>query len=169
MSENINNETQLNIEDPFMHEVDLVKLPSDLIRERYEEAIERATENGLGNLCPGEDESKADTFIEFMDSFEKAMIGTMVNQYGNVVPVYEHQLCIDVLAHSYTDKDLLAMAVKQEEIDNQETRMEKCYEIATDAFENDTIARWLPYQGEHAPVIIDGFMCDSFHEFFPQK
>lgn len=132
-----------NQEDPFHHKLDLSNV-SPLVRERIEEACQRAIDN--------------DNKMYFIDDMEGALIGTSeVN--GNVVAVYEYSLCIEYLASSYTDEDLRMMEIDEETINNPELRKQVCYESAWEWFEYNTL-RTLPYLHELSPIIINGFFAD---------
>lgn len=78
---------------------------------------------------------------------EGAMVGTMENEYGHIVPVYERSLCIECLVEHYR-------------AENPDWDDEELYTAA---------AEWMSFntepslQGEkpYSPVIITGFDCDT--------
>lgn len=106
---------------------------SPAVCERYDEACDRDDDFGANILM--------------IDEMEDAMVGTMVNEHGIVVPVYERGLCIKALANRY---------MKSGEYESYDD----AYEAAEEWFDFNT-ERSLPYQAPKAPVIIDGFMRDD--------
>lgn len=116
---------------------------SPVVSERYDEACERDDDFGANILM--------------IDEMEDTMVGTMVNGHGNVVPVYERELCVKALANRYMKSGDYA-------------DYEDAYTAAVEWFEFNT-ERSLPYQEPYAPVIIDGFMrdADTWEEFLDEQ
>lgn len=111
------------------HEEYLNSLPEE-VKKRLEIANERDTK-GHG-----------DNIVLFHD-VEKGMVGTMVNEYGITVAVYERNRSIDQLAEDF-DKD-------NPERDEDEARTD-----AIEWFEYNTV-RTIPYLHEIGPLIIEAF------------
>ena len=106
---------------------------SDTVKERYDEACD--ADEGMG------------TNIVMLHDMEDAMIGTMENEDGITVAVYERELCIKAIANRFAKSD-------------EYKDYDEAYEAALEWFEYNTV-RALPYIGKNAPVIISGFMVDS--------
>ena len=78
---------------------------------------------------------------------EGAMVGTMENEYGHIVPVYERSLCIECLVEHYRE-------------DNPDWDDDQLYTAAEEWMLFNT-ERSLPYEKPYSPVIINGFYCDT--------
>ena len=77
--------------------------------------------------------------VEIIDGMDKAIVGTCVNEYGNIVAVYDRELCIQCIMESMSESD-------DPEYDP--------YESAMEFFEYNTV-RSLPYRKDRAPIIIE--------------
>jgi hypothetical protein len=132
---------ETEIKDQFApHEPDLTGF-SRVVKSRFQEAIGRTV--------------KRDDFMVFPDGCEKGLIGTMVNGHGFEVPVYEHELSIMSKAESYSPYWATDIGrYTEEQLADQEYMAGELYTMAQDDFEYNTV-RSLPYQHEHAPVIMD--------------
>ena len=108
-------------------------MDSFTIQNRISEARER-DENGGVNII-------------LLHGFEAAMVGTTVNQHGKTVAVYEEELCLQILMNLI-------------KTDHPDVPKNELYSEAIDAWDYNTM-RALPYMGEAAPVIIQGFEVDS--------
>jgi len=101
-----------------------------------------------------------DDYIVFLDGMEKALVGT-ADVNGVHVAVYERELCIRCIMEGYGDDwaDTIGTYTDEQKADADFMEEEK-YTMAVEDFEYNTL-RALPYQHEHAPLIIDGFFVDS--------
>lgn len=134
-------EEKQKIEDLFgPHPLDL-KGFSKAVKARFKEATRRT--------------DKQNEYMVFPDGCEKGLIGTMVNGHGVEVPVYEHELSIMSKAESYgSDWATDIGDYTEEQLADKEYMAGELYTMAQDDFEYNTV-RSLPYQHEHAPVIMD--------------
>lgn len=98
-------------------------------------------------------------YIMLLDGMEEALIGT-ADVNGTVVAVYERTLCIKCLAKGYGKKWYENLDYSEEEIRDKEYMEAELYRTATEDFEFNTLGS-LPYQHEHAPLIITGFDIDE--------
>lgn len=122
------------------HDLDL-KGFSDAVKARFEEATCRT--------------DKQNEYMLFPDGCELGMIGTMVNEHGIEVPVYERGLSIRSKMKSYGPDWAKEMGVYTEEQLSDPDYMEtELFTAAEEDFEYNTV-RSLPYQHEHAPVIME--------------
>lgn len=120
---------------------------SDTVKERFSMVDELAEAN--------------DDYIVLLDNMEKALIGTMTNEHGVTVAVYERELCIRCLMESYGPDWAKTMGCyTKKQMADEAFMEEELYTTAVEDFEYNTL-RALPYQHEHAPVIVDGFFVDS--------
>lgn len=103
------------------------------IQERIAEAKERDKDDG-GNVI-------------LLHGFEGAMIGTVRMPDGRARAVYEEGLCLKLLMNDIRKN-------------NPEMPEEELYMDAVDAWDYNTM-RAIPYMGECAPVIIQGFDVDE--------
>jgi len=104
-----------------------------VIRDRIAEARQRDEDEGNN--------------IVLLHDFESALIGTAQNEFGKTVAVYEEGLCIRLL-------------MEQIRIDHPDISEEEVYSEALDYWSYNTL-RTLPYIGESAPIIIQGFDADT--------
>lgn len=100
-----------------------------------------------------------DDYIMLLDGMEEALIGT-ADVNGTVVAVYERNLCIKCIAKGYGKKWYENLGYSEEEIRDKEYMAVELYRTATEDFEFNTLGS-LPYQHEHAPLIITGFDIDE--------
>lgn len=134
-------EEKQKIEELFgPHPLDL-KGFSKAVKARFKEATRRT--------------DKQNEYMVFPDGCEKGLIGTMVNGHGVEVPVYEHELSIMSKAESYGPDWATGIGdYTEEQLADKEYMNGELYTMAQDDFEYNTV-RSLPYQHEHAPVIMD--------------
>lgn len=111
------------------HEEYLDSLPEE-VKKRLEIARKRDASGDGDNII-------------LLHGLEKGMVGTMVNDYGITIAVYERNRSIDHLAEDF-DKD------------NPERNEDECRAEATEWFDYNTV-RAIPYMGESAPMIIEAF------------
>lgn len=117
---------------------------SPVVCDRFEEVDEIADNN--------------EDYIMLLDGLEKALVGTAeVN--GTVVAVYEEELCIKCIMDNYGDKWYEGLGYSDDEINDAGFMEAELYRSAREDYEYNTV-RSLPYQHEHAPMIIKGFMVD---------
>lgn len=119
---------------------------SPVVHERFDESAGRAECN--------------EDYIVFLDGMEKALIGT-ADVGGTQVAVYERELCIQCLMENYGPNwaDACGDYTEEQKADEEFMRSE-LYTMAVEDFEYNTL-RALPYQHEHAPIIVEGFCVDS--------
>lgn len=120
---------------------------SEVVKERFAESAERA--------------EMAEIPIYYIDGMEGALIGTMENEYGNVVAVYEREMCIRCIKESFGPDWMNEPAYgysDEEKADADFLDMELTT-MAIEYFEYNTL-RSLPYLKEFAPVIMNGFSVD---------
>ena len=108
-------------------------IQSSTVQERISEARDRDAGDGSN--------------IVLLHGFESAMVGTTTNKDGKTIAVYEEGLCLMCLMKR----------LKAEHPDKSE---QEIYEDALDAWDYDTM-RAMPYMGETAPLVIQGFDIDS--------
>ena len=104
-----------------------------IVQERVCEARERDEDGGRN--------------IVLLHGFEAALVGTVQNQYEKTVAVYEENQCIRLLMDE----------IHQDHPDIPEDEL---YSEALDYWSYNTL-RTLPYLGESAPIIIQGFDADT--------
>lgn len=104
-----------------------------VIRDRIAEARQRDEDEGNN--------------IVLLHDFESALIGTTQNEFGKTVAVYEEGQCIRLL-------------MEQIRKDHPDVLEEDVYSEALDYWSYNTL-RTLPYIGESAPIIIQGFDADT--------
>jgi len=117
---------------PTSNDEYIASLPS-VVQERIAEARERDEEDGSN--------------IVLLHGFESAMIGTIQNEHGKTVAVYEEGRCIRLL-------------MEQIHQDNPDVPEDELYSEALDCWSYNTL-RAIPYLAERAPLIIQGFDSDE--------
>lgn len=80
-----------------------------------------------------------DCEVVFLDDLDKALVGCHYNSEGNIVPVYDRGLCLEIYAQQFS-----------EDCPDDEDP----YEQACEWFSYNT-ERSLPYLHEKAPIIVD--------------
>ena len=133
-------EEKQKIEELFgPHPLDL-KGFSKAVKARFKEATRRT--------------NKRNDFMLFLDGCEKGMIGTIVNEHGIEVPVYEYELSVRSKMESYGPKWAEQMGdYTEEQLADADFMESELYTLANDDFNFNTV-RSLPYQHEHAPIIM---------------
>ena len=133
-------EEKQKIEELFgPHPLDL-KGFSKVVKARFKEATRRT--------------NKRDDFMLFLDGCEKGMIGTIVNEHGIEVPVYEYELSVRSKMESYGPNWAEEMGdYTEEQLADADFMESELYTLANDDFNFNTV-RSLPYQHEHAPIIM---------------
>lgn len=111
-------------------------------REEYLDSLPEEVKKRLEIAYERDTKGHGDNIILFHD-IEKGMVGTMVNEYGITIAVYERNRSIDQLAEDF-DKD-------NPERDEDEARTD-----AIEWFEYNTV-RTIPYLHETGPLIIEAF------------
>lgn len=108
-------------------------IKSSTVQERISEARDRDAGDGSN--------------IVLLHGFESAMVGTATNKEGKTIAVYEEGLCLKCL-------------MERLRAEHPDTSEQEIYEDALDAWDYDTM-RAMPYMGETAPLVIQGFDIDS--------
>lgn len=122
------------------HPLDL-KGFSKAVKARFKEATRRA--------------DKRNAYMVFPDGCEKGMIGTIVNEHGIEVPVYEYELSVRSKMESYGPNWAEEMGdYTAEQLADADFMESELYTLANDDFNYNTV-RSLPYQHEHAPIIME--------------
>lgn len=134
-------EEKQKIEDLFgPHPLDL-KGFSKAVKARFTEATRRA--------------DKRNAYMVFPDGCEKGMIGTIVNEHGIEVPVYEYELSVRSKMESYGPNWAEEMGgYTEEQLADVDFMESELHTLADDDFNFNTV-RSLPYQHEHAPIILE--------------
>ena len=133
-------EEKQKIEELFgPHPLDL-KGFSKVVKARFKEATRRT--------------NKRDDFMLFLDGCEKGMIGTIVNEHGIEVPVYEYELSVRSKMESYDPNWAEELGgYTEEQLADADFMASELHTLADDDFNFNTV-RSLPYQHEHAPIIM---------------
>ena len=133
-------EEKQKIEELFgPHPLDL-KGFSKVVKARFKEATRRT--------------NKRDDFMLFLDGCEKGMIGTIVNEHGIEVPVYEYELSVRSKMESYDHNWAEELGgYTEEQLADADFMASELHTLADDDFNFNTV-RSLPYQHEHAPIIM---------------
>lgn len=98
---------------------------------------------------------KRNEYMVFPDGCEKGMIGTIVNEHDIEVPVYEYELSVRSKMESYDPNWAEEMGVyTEEQLADADFMESELYTLANDDFNFNTV-RSLPYQHEHAPIILE--------------
>ena len=122
------------------HQLDL-KGFSKAVKARFKEATRRA--------------DKRNAYMVFPDGCERGMIGTIVNEHGIEVPVYEYELSVRSKMESYGPNWAEEMGgYTAEQLADADFMESELYTLANDDFNYNTV-RSLPYQHEHAPIILE--------------
>ena len=134
-------EEKQKIEDLFgPHPLNL-KGFSKVVKARFKEATRRT--------------NKRDDFMLFLDGCEKGMIGTIVNEHGIEVPVYEYELSVRSKMESYDPNWAEELGgYTEEQLADADFMASELHTLADDDFNFNTV-RSLPYQHEHAPIIME--------------
>lgn len=134
-------EEKQKIEDLFgPHPLDL-KGFSKAVKARFKEATCRT--------------NKQNEYMMFPDGCEKGMIGTIVNEHGIEVPVYEYELSVRSKMESYGPNWAEEMGdYTAEQLADADFMESELYTLANDDFNFNTV-RSLPYEHEHAPIILE--------------
>lgn len=83
------------------------------------------------------------------------MVGTIVNEHGIEVPVYEYGLSVRSKMESYDPNWAKEMGdYTEEQLADADFMETELYTLANDDFNFNTV-RSLPYQYEHAPIILE--------------
>lgn len=91
----------------------------------------------------------------FLDGCEKGMIGTIVNEHGIEVPVYEYELSVRSKMESYDPNWAEELGgYTEEQLADADFMASELHTLADDDFNFNTV-RSLPYQHEHAPIIME--------------
>lgn len=99
--------------------------------------------------------NKRNDFMLFLDGCEKGMIGTIVNEHGIEVPVYEYELSVRSKMESYGPNWAEEMGgYTEEQLSDADFMASELHTLADDDFNFNTV-RSLPYQHEHAPIIME--------------
>ena len=118
---------------------------SKAVKARFKEATRRA--------------NKRNEYMVFPDGCEKGMIGTIVNENGIEVPVYEYELSVRSKMESYGPNWAEEMGdYTEEQLADADFMESELYTLANDDFNYNTVrstVRSLPYQHEHAPIILE--------------
>lgn len=113
------------------------------VKARFKEATRRTNKQG--------------EYMLFPDGCELGMIGTMVNEHGIEVPVYERGLSILSKMRSYGPNWATEMGTyTEEQLADKDFMESELFTTAEEDFDYNTV-RSLPYQHEHAPEIIEVF------------
>lgn len=129
------------IEDLFGPHPLVLKGFSKAVKARFKEATRRT--------------DKQNEYMVFPDGCEKGMIGTIVNEHGIEVPVYEYELSVRSKMDSYGPNWAEEIGgYTEEQLDDADFMESELYTLANDDFNFNTI-RSLPYQHEHAPIILE--------------
>jgi len=113
---------------PAEEKKEVIENPTSVAQKRVSEVFER------------------DDSVILLDDLNKALVGSFLNENGNVVAVYAEELC-------------LALVIERLKEECPDLSMEELREDAADYLSD--LGRAAPYMRGAAPVIIEGFDFDS--------